>query len=156
MVDVSVYIFRTDGDGGKMYFSVLLLLLGSTFALHMHENVIFNQINEIMLTKSTWLMTIIVDLDSYQNFQDTLSTDIDNASAFAEIVTERYTKDKHANYRATFKSLHHEVRTLKATFDGIVDSYIDLISLRNKRAILPLGGEILLFFFIWHCVRGPN
>ena len=130
-----------------MYFSVLLLLLGSTFALHMHENVIFNQINEIVLTKSKWLMTIIVDLDSYQNFLNKLSTDIDNASALAEIVTERYTKDKHANYRAIFKSLHNEVRTLKATFDGIVDSYIDFRSVRNKRSILPLGGEILNFLF---------
>ena len=66
-------------------------------------------------------MIIIVDLDSYQNFLDKLFTDIDNASALAEIVTERYTKDKHDNYKATFKSLHNEVWALKMMFDSIID-----------------------------------
>lgn len=130
-----------------MYCSILLLLLGWTYALHMHENVIFNQVNEIVLTKSKWLMTIVVDLDSYQNFLDKLSTDIDDASALAEIVIKRYTKDGHDNYKATFKSLHNEVLALKTTFDSIMDSYIDFRSLRNKRSILPLGGEILNFLF---------
>ena len=78
-------------------------------------------------------MTIIVDFDSYQNFLNKLSIDIDNANALAEIVTERYMKDKHDNYKANFKHLHNEVRALKTMFNSIVDVVLilDLYGIRD-------------------------
>lgn len=74
----------------KTYCSVTLLLLGLAFAIEIRENVVFNKVNDIILSRSRWLMTFVVDLDSYKNFLDKLLGEIEDAHALAVVISERY------------------------------------------------------------------
>ena len=50
-----------------MHFIVLFTLLsGLTQALIIYKNVVFHKANEIALTRSKWLSTIITDLKPYE------------------------------------------------------------------------------------------
>ena len=63
-----------------MHFIVLFTLFsGLTLALIMHENVEYHKANEIVLTRSKWLSTFIIDLKSYEKFLNMLSEDLGEA-----------------------------------------------------------------------------
>ena len=94
-------IFRTAIDRDKLCF-VTLLLFGLSKAIEIREGVVFNKVNDIIFSRSRWLMTFIVDLNSYKTFLDKIYVDIENANGLAVIMLERYTKLGHANYLSIF------------------------------------------------------
>ena len=137
----------------NVYYSVILLLLGVTCAIEIREGVIFNKVNDIILSRSRWLMTLVVDLDSDQNFLQKLSANIERANSPAVIMSQRYTRIGQANYVSIFQGMKNEIKALRQTYDATVTSYSDYNSLRNsptgrkKRAVFGFGGKILNFLF---------
>ena len=137
----------------NVYYSVILLLLGVTWAIEIKEGVIFNKVNDIILSRSRRLMTLVVDLDSHQNFLQKLSADIERANSLAVIMSQQYTRIGQANYVSIFQGMKNEIKALRQTYDAAVTSYSDYNSLRNsptgrkKRAVFGFGGKILNFLF---------
>ena len=97
----------------NVYYSVILLLLGVTWVIEIREGVIFNKVNDIILSRSRWLMTLVVDLDSYQNFLQKLSADIERANSLAVIMSQRYTRIGQANYVSIFQGMKNEIKALR-------------------------------------------
>ena len=126
----------------KLYCFVALLLFGLSVSIEIREGVVFNKVNDIILSRSRWLMTFVVDLDSYKAFLGKITDDIENANGLAVIMSERYKKLGHANYLSIFQAMKNEIRTLRQTYDTTIRSYMDYNTLRNnsserkKRAIL--------------------
>ena len=149
---VILCIFRMAIGRDKLCF-VTLLLFGLSNAIEIREGVVFNKVNDIILSRSRWLMTFIVDLDSYKTFLDKISVDIENANGLAVIMSERYTKLGHANYLSIFNAIKNEIRTLRQMYDTTVRNYKDYNTLRDnsserkKRAVFGFGGKILNFLF---------
>ena len=137
----------------KLYCFVALLLFGLSVSIEIREGVVFNKVNDIILSRSRWLMTFVVDLDSYKAFLGKITDDIENANGLAVIMSERYKKLGHANYLSIFQAMKNEIRTLRQTYDTTIRSYMDYNTLRNnssdrkKRAIFDFGGKILNFLF---------
>ena len=130
-----------------MYFPYLLLLLGSVNAVVIQDNVVFNKLNEITVSRSRWLMTLVIDLDTHQRFIDKLQYDINEVSALIEIASERYEKPKFQHYYTLFRSLKREIVTVRQTFYDKKRSYLNYASIRNKRSVLPFVGDIMSFLF---------
>ena len=149
---VILCIFRMAIGRDKLCF-VTLLLFGLSNAIEIREGVVFNKVNDIILSRSRWLMTFIVDVDSYKTFLDKISVDIENANGLAVIMSERYTKLGHANYLSIFNAMKNEIKTQRQTYDTTVRNYRDYNTLRDnsserkKRAVFGFGGKILNFLF---------
>ena len=130
-----------------MHFSYLLLLLGSVNAVVIQDNVVFNKLNETTVSRSRWLMTLVINLDTYQRFIDKLQYDTNEVSALIEIASERYEKLKFQPYYVLFRSLKREIVTVRQSCYDIKRSHHEYASIRNKRSVLPFVGDIMSFLF---------
>ena len=59
----------------------ILFLFGLRQGIVVHDNVIFHKTNEITMTRSRWLVTMVIDLKPYDRFIKKLKVDIENAAA---------------------------------------------------------------------------
>lgn len=130
-----------------MSFLTLLLLFSTTTAVVVHENVIFTKTNELTTSRSRWLMTLVIDLESYQRFINKLQYDINETNALVEIMSRRYKKHKLFRYLNILSAIRNEIKIVENTFDGIKESYLDYGSIRNKRSLLPIIGSLMSKLF---------
>ena len=96
---------------------LILLTLGLCESLIIHENVIFQKVNEITLTRSKWLVTFVLDLKPYSNFLQKLSSDIAEANQLSTRLLRKYEQPERNRFRDTFLSLKREVFRLKRAKD---------------------------------------
>ena len=69
---------------------ITCFLLGLTEALVVNENVVFHKENEVAITRSKWLYTLVIDLNPYENFLTRLAVDVENAAIVARNLVQLY------------------------------------------------------------------
>jgi hypothetical protein len=67
-----------------MNFSFLIVLLGLASVINCQHNVIFEKIGEVTTTRSKWLVTFVIDLNTYQDFINSLKCDLTGAIIMAQ------------------------------------------------------------------------
>ena len=69
-----------------MFHTLLQLTIGLTSSLLIKNNVVFQNVNEITTTRSTWPLTFVIDLEPYEQLITKLDHDFENAQkAFASL-----------------------------------------------------------------------
>ncbi|MET0106093.1 MAG: hypothetical protein ABW072_13270, partial [Sedimenticola sp.] len=128
---------------------ILLSLASLTVGVIIHENVVFQKVNEITSTRAKWLVTFVHDLKPFWYFLQRVNLDILKADSVALTLDGRFTKSQQQGFRSTLRYLVEELQTLRGTQNSIVASFKDfkVLGSRSKRSILPLGGRILSFLF---------
>lgn len=64
----------------------LSCLFGLSRGIVIHDNVIFHKTNEITMTRSRWIVTMVVDLKPYDRFIKKIEIDIKNAAEVARAI----------------------------------------------------------------------
>ena len=125
---------------------LLLPILGANCELT--ESVIFQPVDEIQTSKSSWIFSTAVDFTPYLR---SLNSVYDYGTKVKETVVDFKTTFHNQHERYTFL-LNMTIDDLNLALDEIVNmqteasNLIDHISNRNKRSLLPFGG---LFSFLF-------
>lgn len=115
-----------------------------------HENVLFYKDGEMSLSSSRWILTLVLDINVYDNFITSLTADIKNAKNVTEWIARHYRQDTEmAGYLSVFRSLQDEVITLEEMNNDIKRSFLNLKSLKHrpKRAIFEFLSGVIGFLF---------
>ena len=131
----------------KVFF--FTFLFGFSLSTFIHENVIFQKVNEISTTRSDWLVTFVIDLLPFENFVKRLSTDIVQSSFLAQKVIQYYHKPGYETYLNAFSTLKQEYQLLAELHETVLGGLRDYQTLhtRDKRSVLPFVGRIMSFLF---------
>ena len=135
-----------------MNFSFLIVLLGLTSVINCQHNVIFEKIGEVTTTRSKWFVTFAIDLNPFQDFINCLKYDLTGAIIMGQtmnIPTTNNVISVHNRWLKSLNNLKQEIRKLSLTHSAISDMFEEYTSLmkRSKRAVLPIVGKVLSFFF---------
>ena len=125
-------------------------------ALQIHENVIFHKQAEVSLSQTDWKLTLVVDLNVYQNlFHKTLSY-ISRVEEATWDTAQKHLSDSQAEYAKHFMHLRNEVQLINNITDKIkakFDSYNSLNTVndshnrRFRRGLFNFMGSIYGYFF---------
>ena len=111
------------------------------------DNVIFNKISDISLSKSPWLLTFVIDLQPYEKFLDRLDLNIANASRLADKILEYYDRQQDGekeSYVNVFRGLKSQLSNIETLHTEISDGYFGYKQLhsRKRRSLLPFIGDL--------------
>ena len=138
-----------DSSTTKMQLSILLLMFGFAYGVIIHENVVFNKVNEITTTRARWLVAFVQDLSPFKYYLARIRTDIDLAANITDTVIDHYDGPTHDTFRETLANLREEVFSLSNTLSGVLQGYSSYRALgsRSRRALIPGVSSILSFLF---------
>ena len=117
----------------------------------MRENVIFDRITERADSKSSWTLSLIMDLKPYRNLiKSSLEQVAKVSKANMDVIKEKLVVDLEANtsYTGHFTALNVELAHLNDTMNEKLEIFRDYNRIhRHKRSLLPFAGDILNFMF---------
>ena len=87
---------------------------------------------EMSLSSSRWILTLVLDINVYDNFITQLTADIKNAKNVTEWISKHYSHTDMAGYLSVFRSLQDEVITLEEMNNDIKQSFLNSKTLKNR------------------------
>lgn len=78
-----------------VFLNLLFTLSNSAF---ISENVVFDEVTTITITRSMWLVTFVIDLKPFELFINRLYSDILQSSSLAQDVLSRYDRPGKENF----------------------------------------------------------
>ena len=123
-------------------------------ALIMKENVFFLKTKEVALSRSNWKLTLVADLDVYDDFFDRTVNYIQKVDQAAWNTYNQFIKTN-VDYGHHFSTLRQELAFINKTRQQLLDkfSHYNLLHTkekgitRSKRAILPFMGDLFNFLY---------
>ena len=148
----------------------LLLCLTTTPIIEAQQGVYFVQKPSVFVTYDSWILTLTVDINSFEpNFQTVRHEIVQFQDAFNMLVLSHNRSVNSRRYlptmsdRAKLNKVHSDltvlinghIATLENEFQDMTSRYSDLLTLaapvpvrsRNRRGLLPFGGQVLNFLF---------
>ena len=115
-----------------------------SYALIIRENVAFRKTNEISMSRSTWTVTLIVDLKPYKSM---LENSLDNLNKIKSLFENRRKKFHLDKFNVHFQLLEKELSLLNTNRQNIIKSFsqLEMFQSRHKRSIFPFIGDIISF-----------
>ena len=125
---------------------LLLVLVMPAGAWRHSQSTIFKKSTEVVLTRSKWVITLMIDLKPYHGLLERLSSEIEKVRVIGdEIATDHYSN----RYHSVIYSLRQEIQVLETQWEGM-GNYLKglrLLQPRTKRAVLPIVGKALNVLF---------
>ena len=120
-----------------------LLILVTYLLCHIEalvvKNIFFNKVNEFSMSNIRWLITFVISINHYDDFQSKLSMDIDKASNISESVLSIYTPEKmkpiiDPKSHYIYSAMHTNISdTYKRRFHTSFDAFYEVFKgLRRK------------------------
>ena len=135
----------------NMYYLVLLVLglVGSVHGSVVNGNVVFQKTGTVSLTRTRWLVTFVIDLEPYERVINTVSDDFQDITDTAWQTISHYSDQEKQVFKKSLLQLGQELRTMRDTFTGLTESYVQYKTLqgRQKRSLLPFIGKGMHFLF---------
>ena len=138
---------------------ILLSLVVSAVGVIIHENVVFQKVNEITSTHVRWLVTFVHDLEPFWYFLGRVNDDILRADTVARTLIRYYPEPEHDGFRSTIRYLQKELQTLKDTHKSIISGYRDYKALGARTGRGGLNGvsypwvAVYYHFCLAHCLN---
>ena len=129
-------------------FVYLLLMLISADAVLVRQNTVFNKISDAGLTRSRWLISMVIELSPYTQFLTKLNLDIGKARNLVDSTAAKFDSPRTPEYKAAIAKLGREVNSLQVSYIDIVADFskYKLLNPRNKRSIVSIFSPILHLF----------
>lgn len=130
---------------------ILLAIFGLTLYVdtaELRNNVVYRKINDVTTTRSTWTVTMVIDLDPYTALLNKLAKSIKETRSTIVHVIARNPPGRSAIVN-DFRSLMTELSTLEKTQFELLERFLEYHSLkpRTKRSLLPFIGKAFSFLF---------
>ena len=116
---------------------LMLFALGLTSAIVIRDNVVYHKISNAGLTRSQWLISLIIELKPYNDFLLKLTNDINSAEHLAIKLEEKYKPPGKEGFMVSISKLRRELNSLKYTQLELMAqfNYYRLLKARKKRAL---------------------
>ena len=88
---------------------IICIPIGYTSCFNVQENVVCHKTNEVALNKARWLVTFVHDLRTYEQFNLTISNDLDQTNEGMETLIHYYRTNNQTRYVDTIHSQHEEM-----------------------------------------------
>ena len=131
---------------------VLILSLRMIGGLEINENVIFQKVNEVSVTRAHWQIALLLDTTVFSTFLTQLETRLENITKATHDMTTQFKRNdivlQTDAFEQSLAQLHTELEYIRADHDNVLDSYLDYKTLSHiqKRSLLPLGGFFKFLF----------
>ena len=126
-----------------------LLSIGFIDSLIVRENVVFNKISERSSSRSTWTITLLLNLSPYRNILDGALKNLTSvAHANMKIIREKIINID-PTFKLHFDDLNEQLAHLNQTRNDKMDIFNDYNSMGNriKRSLIPFVGDALSYLF---------
>lgn len=116
---------------------LMLFALGLTSAIVIRDDVVYHKISNAGLTRSQWLISLIIELKPYNDFLLKLTNDINSAEHLAIKLEEKYKPQGKEGFMVSISKLRRELNSLKYTQLELMAqfNYYRLLKARKKRAL---------------------
>ena len=116
------------------------------------ENLIFDPIAEVSVSRASWKLTYILELEIYDNLFRECQVYLQNMTDLSFKIMNRYMDLKNGTgMDMPFASLHYHIQHLNESKMTFFDAYRNYKALhsREKRALIPFIGDIGNWLFGW-------
>ena len=129
--------------------TLILISCYDVKTLFIRENVIFDRISERADSKSSWTVSLIMDLHPYRTLMTTSLQQVTNVAQANEAIIHKMISLNDTNFRNHFYALDEELDHLNKTIKEKFEIFMqyDRIGIRNKRSLIPFIGDVLNFAF---------
>ena len=105
----------------------------------------FERVNRISISKSRWILSLMVDLKPFDSYLAELKRRVLDASVAAKTAYHRFNKSDLARFASVFSHLTKEVNHLKQRRDVVMSVFDEYHSIggRMKRSLFPFLGKAL-------------
>jgi len=129
----------------------LLWIVGSRGQPIVQENVVFIPVNKFSVTQATWTVSFILDLKIYDDFVETLDSDIRVTEDTLRRIKNKY-RSTNSNdflnlYMNSITGLDSEFQSVYGTYSALIHKVSANKFIRAKRGWLNAGSEILRTVF---------
>lgn len=136
----------------QLFVLYLCLISTSSVAFLVRENVIFSKITEVSLSTASWKLSLLVDLNAYQNIFSKFLDHLTKIDAVLKNTMSTYRRNKVNTFQGYYSDLKSELVHINKTRKGIVEKFESFRSLHNadnrrKRALVPFIGKIYGWLF---------
>lgn len=120
----------------------LLLLMMMVGAWRYSQNMIFKKLSEVIITRSKWLVTSVIDLNLYKLLLNKWESELIKLSMTRMKVAQKYTRE--GWYLRLLYSLELET-SMKSQWKDIRNFLkgFELLQTRRKSAVVPIVGKVL-------------
>lgn len=117
-------------------------------AFMLRQNAVFTKISDAGLTRSRWLISMVIELAPYRQFLTKLSEDIQQTSLLVESTAEKFSSPRTPQYNTALMKLGREVSALQVGYVDIVTGFAKykLLKPRDKRSIASIFSPVLHLF----------
>lgn len=132
--------------------SFVVLFCSISSGYERYDNVVFRKIQEVTTSHSKWLITLVHDLQPYEDFIQHIKTDLKQVRRYIDTMSNKFHQSGEKVYVSTLLMLRKEVKLINDIHQGLLLSfghYKDLsqTQTRSRRALLPIVGDISSFLF---------
>ena len=126
---------------------MLMIMMCTVEAWKNEKNIIFKKTSEVIITRSKWLITMVVDLAPYRILLDRLKSEIIALRRARNQVAENYVHQE--RYIKLLYSLEQESRVMESQWKemNLYLRGIGLLQSRPRRAVIPIVGKALSVLF---------
>ena len=121
---------------------ILLILVMPTGAWRRSQSTIFKKSTEVVITRSKWVITLMIDLKPYNDLLERLASEIEKIRVIGdEIATDHYSEIMYSH--------RQEIQALGNQWEGMGNylGELKLLQHRKRRAMLPIVGKALNVLF---------
>lgn len=125
----------------------LLLLMMMIRAWKHSQNTIFEKSNEVIKTRSKWLITFVIDLNPYELLLNKMEEELHKLDMAKVRVTQKYIREE--KYFRLLDYLELEIAIMEVEWKGMRNYVkgIELLQIRGKRAVVPIVEKALSVLF---------
>ncbi|KAH3755679.1 hypothetical protein DPMN_190377 [Dreissena polymorpha] len=131
---------------------VFILSLRMIGGLEINENVIFQKVNEVSVTRAHWQIALLLDTNVFSTFLTQLETRLNDITNTTKDMMFQFKRNdlllQTDAFEQSLAQLHTEIEYIRSDHDNVLDSYLDYKTLSHtqKRSLLPLGGFFKFLF----------
>ena len=126
---------------------MLMIMMCTVGAWKNEKNIIFKKTSEVIMARSKWLITMVVDLAPYRILLDRLKSEIIALRRARNLVAENYVHQE--RYLKLLYSLEQESSVMESQWKemNLYLRGIGLLQSRPRRAVIPIVGKALRVLF---------
>ena len=120
---------------------LLLILMMPTSAWRCSQSTIFKKSTEVVITRSKWVITLMINLKPYHDLLERLASEIEKVRGIGDKIATDHYSDR---YRGIMYSLRQEIHVPGDQWEGRGNylGELKLLQLRKRRAVLPIVGKV--------------
>ncbi|MCG8046485.1 MAG: envelope fusion protein [Candidatus Thiodiazotropha endolucinida] len=127
---------------------LLCQLAQITDSFLLRQNAVFTKISDAGLTRSHWLISMVIELSPYRQYLSKLSDDIQKTQDLVESTAAKFDSPRTPDYRDAISKLGREVNALHVNYIETITGFdkYKMLNPRSKRSLVSIFSPFLHLF----------